>query len=261
MTKDSPEQPQPHPEQQSKPPRGASQRRQPAQNSRGRNVLAITMLGIIIVLALIALVPLFYALFQSPGIKTEGIDADGAKPASIGVDGTWEVSKDLGKNATSAGYTFYELLPGDERITSGSTQSVTGQLNVDGGMLTAGEVTVDMATITSDRDVRDENVRQKILHTNEYPEARFVLSEPADVSQLPEDGTVGTVSLTGDLTIHGTTQQITQEFNVLRTGDRVIVAADIPIKRADYGVESPDFVAAKIAEEGEINLRINFAHR
>ncbi|GAB3074599.1 hypothetical protein CAQUA_05900 [Corynebacterium aquatimens] len=223
--------------------------------------MIFAVLGIIILLTVVAFVPLFYTLFQSPGIKTEGIDAKGAQPASTDVNGTWEVSRELGKNATSAGYTFYELLPGDERITSGSTQSVKGQLNVENGSLTAGEITVDMATITSDKDVRDENVRRKILHTDEYPESKFVLSEPADVTQLPDDGTVGTLTLTGDLTIHGTTKQITQEFNVLRTGDKVVVAADVPIKREDYGVESPDFVAAKIADEGEINLRVKFEKR
>lgn len=129
-------------------------------------------------------------------------------------------------------------------------------MTIEGGSLTAGEVTVGMANIVTDKDVRDENVRRKILHTDEYPEATFTLTEPADVSQLPEDGTVGTVTLTGDLTIHGETNSITQEFNALRTGDTVIVHADVPIKRTDYGVETPEFVAAKIAEDGEVNIRL-----
>ena len=37
----------------------------------------------------------------------------------------------------------------------------------------------------------------------------------------------------------------------------MIVAGDIPINRLDYGVETPELVAAKIAEEGEVNVRIN----
>ena len=76
------------------------------------------------------------------------------------------------------------------------------------------------------------------------------------MSQLPDDGTTGTVTLTGDLTIHGETNSVTQEFTALRTGDNVIVHADVPINRLDYGVETPEFVAAKIAEEGEVNIRL-----
>ncbi len=224
--------------------------------TRKQKLIVFGGVAVIIILALVALVPLAINLLSHPGIKTEGIDADGAKPASTDVDGTWVVTNKPGKNVTSAGFTFQELLPGDERITSGSTQGVKGEMSIEGSSLTAGEVTVDMTNIVTDRDVRDENVRRKILHTEEYPEAAFVLTEPADVSQLPDDGTVGSVTLTGDLTIHGETNSVTQEFNVLRTGDNVIVHADIPIKRSEYGVESPEFVAAKIAEDGEVNIRL-----
>ncbi len=225
---------------------------------RNRNQKLIVFGGaaVIAVLALFALVPLVISLFSHPGVKTEGIDADGAKPAATDVDGTWVVSAKPGKNVTSAGFTFNELLPGDARTTSGSTQDVNGEMTIEGGTLTAGEVTVDMTNIVTDKDVRDENVRRKILHTEEYPEATFTLTEPADVSQLPDDGTVGTVTLTGDLTIHGQTNSITQDFTALRTGETVIVHADIPISRADYGVETPEFVAAKIDENGEVNIRL-----
>ena len=224
--------------------------------TRNQKLIVIGGAVVIVLLALLALVPLFISIASHPGIKTEGIDADGAKAATTDVDGQWVVSHKPGKNVTSAGFTFYELLPGDERTTSGSTQDVEGQMVIEGGSLTAGEVTVGMSNIVTDKDVRDENVRRKILHTEQYPEATFSLTEPADVSQLPEDGTVGTVTLTGDLTIHGQTNAITREFTVLRTGDTVIVHADIPIKRTDYGVETPEFVAAKIAEDGDVNIRL-----
>lgn len=224
--------------------------------TRNQKLIVIGGAAVIVLLALLALVPLFISLITHPGIKTEGIDAQGAKSASTDVNGTWVVSGTPGKNASSVGFTFNELLPGDERTTSGSTQDIEGQMTIEGGSLTAGEVTVDMSNIVTDKDVRDENVRRKILHTEKYPEATFILTQPADVSQLPEDGTVGTVTLTGNLTIHGETNSITQEFNVLRSGDTVVVHADVPIKRSDYGVETPEFVAAKIAEDGEVNIRL-----
>lgn len=230
-------------------------------NARKRKWIIGGGLTAIILLTLVAVVPMAMSLMSTPGVKTEPIDAAGAQPASTEMDGHWEVVKRPGKNATSVGFTFNELLPGDARETSGSTPNATGEIVIEGGTMTEAEVTVDMTNIVTDREVRDENVRRKILETDTYPEAMFTLKEPADVSGLPDDGTIGTVTLTGDLTIHGETNEITREFNALRTGDAVIVHADIPINRLDYGVETPDFVAAKIDEEGEINLRLRLTKK
>lgn len=228
-------------------------------DSRKRTTL-IVLLSIFIVLAVaVAMVPLAAQFMSDTGVKTEGIDEGRLNAATTDIDGSWEVSNRPGPNTTSAGFTFPEVLPGERRTTSASTQGVSGFATVEGGTLTAGEITVDMTTLTSDSDVRDSNVRRKIFHTDTYPTATFKVTEPADVSGLPDDGSVGTVELTGDLTIHGETNRIAQPFNVARSGDRLIVAADININRLDYGVETPEFVAATIAEDGEINVRVNLA--
>lgn len=228
-----------------------------AQGARKRTILIAAVSIFIAVAVVVAMVPLFITLFMGSGVKTEGIEAESVSAASTDVDGEWTVTNRPGSNSTSAGFTFDEVLPGERRSTSASTQGVTGFATVTGGTLTAGEITVDMQHLTSDSDVRDESVRQRIFHTAEYPEATFKITRPADVSGVPGDGTVGSVELTGELTIHGTTQTVTHVFDVARSGDRLVVAGDIPINRLDYGVETPELVAAKINEDGEINVRVN----
>lgn len=227
--------------------------------SRKRTVLIVLVSIFIAVAVVVAMIPLVTTLMFSPGVKTEGIDESRLSAASTDIDGAWEVSNRPGPNVSSAGFSFPEVLPGERRTTSASTQGVSGYATIEAGTLTAGEITVDMTTLTSDSDVRDSNVRRKIFHTDEFPTATFTVAEPADVSGLPDDGSVGTVELTGDLTIHGETNRISQPFNVARSGENLIVAADIPINRLDYGVETPEFVAATIAEDGEINVRVNMS--
>lgn len=226
-------------------------------NAKKRRILIIAVSIFIVVAVVVAMVPLLMNLFMGNGVKTEGIESEQVSAASTEVDGEWQVTNRPGSNSTSAGFTFDEVLPGERRTTSASTQGVTGFATIVDGTLTAGEITVDMQHLTSDSDVRDKSVRQRIFHTAEYPEATFTVTEPADVSAVPDDGSVGSVELTGDLTIHGTTQPVTQRFDVARSGDRLIVAGDIPINRLDYGVETPELVAAKIAEDGEVNVRVN----
>ena len=230
-------------------------------NPRNRKLLIVAVSAFAILAVLVAFIPLARTLFFSHGVKTEGINESALAEASTDLDGTWTVTNRPGPNQTSAGYTFDEVLPGERRTTSGSTQGVHGSVTIEAGTLTSGEITVDMTHLTSDSDVRDESVRQRILHTAQYPEATFKVTQPADVSGVPADGTVGSVELTGDLTIHGTTRQISQQFDVARSGKSLIVAADIPINRLDYGVETPELVAAKIHEEGEVNVRVNMQKR
>ncbi|MCT1411214.1 YceI family protein [Corynebacterium sanguinis] len=229
--------------------------------NRQRQIPKPVLIGAIIfilALAALAIVPVIYALlFGDHGVKTEGINAEGARPAATEVDGVWDVTDTLGPNQTSAGFTFFEILPAERKVTSGSTREVEGEVQIESGAVTAGQITVDMASVATDNDRRDVNVRRSILSTDDYPTATFSLTEPADVSQLPADGSVGTVTLTGDLTIRGETNRVTHEFEALRTGDNIVVAGDIPISREDFGVETPELVAAKIADEGEVNVRLN----
>lgn len=226
-------------------------------SSRNTKLLMIAVLAFAILALAVAFIPLGRTLFFSHGVKTEGIDESSLKSATTEIDGVWEVTNKPGPNQTSAGFTFSEVLPGDRRTTSGSTQGVRGSVTIEAGTLKAGEIVVDMTNIRTDSDVRDESVRRKIFHTDDFPEAKFVVTEPVDLSSVPEDGTMGTVDLTGNMTIHGETNTITQTFNVARSGDQLLVAADIPINREDYGVKTPELVAAKIAEDGEINVRLD----
>ncbi len=223
-----------------------------------RTPLIVVGLIFIVALAGLAFVPLISALLGGGGgVKTEGIDESHLRSATTDVDGEWAASTKPGPNQTSAGFTFFEILPAEKKVTSGSTRSVSGGVTVEGGTLRSGEITVDMATLTTDSDVRDNNVRSKILSTDQFPEATFTLTKPADVSQVPDDGTVTQVELTGDLTIRGQTREVSQPFNVARSGENVLVAGDIPIKRSEYGVETPELVAAKIADDGEVNIKVN----
>lgn len=228
-----------------------------AHTAKMRKTLIVAVSAFIVLAVVVAMIPLFRALMQGGGVKTEGIDASRVSAASTDVDGEWQVTNKPGSNFSSAGFTFDEVLPGERRSTSASTKDVSGFATVTEGTLTAGEIVVDMQHLSSDSDKRDESVRRRIFHTDEYPEATFTVTQPADIADMPDDGTVGSVELTGDLTIHGTTNQITQRFDVARSGDRIIVAGDIPINRLDYGVETPELVAAKINEEGEVNVRVN----
>ncbi|MEH0146091.1 YceI family protein [Corynebacterium sp. Q4381] len=227
-----------------------------AQQKKKQTVLIVAVSIFIVLAVLVAMVPLFLNMLGS-GVKTGGIDDSALREATTEVDGEWTVSNRPSANRSAAGFTFNEVLPGERRETSGSTQGVSGHVTIADSTVTAGEIVVDMTNITTDSDVRDNNVRNKIFHTDKFPESTFALTQPADISSVGGNGTVSQIELTGDMTIHGETRSITHTFDVARSGDNLVIAGNVPINRLDYGVETPELVAAKIAEEGEINIRLN----
>ncbi|MDN5684550.1 YceI family protein [Corynebacterium glyciniphilum] len=219
----------------------------------------VTLVVVTVVALAIAIVgPPVYRLLTSEGLQTASIADGSGESATVGVDGHWDVVSGAGENSSEAGYTFDEVLPGQEKSTSGRTSSVSGSLVVNDGILEEGRVTVDVDSIESDIEKRDIHVRDNILHTDQYPEATFTISDPVDLSSLPEDGSVDTVTVNGELTMHGKTNDVTAELTVLRTGENVIVEGQVPVEREAFGIVSPEFVASQIAEEGTVDLLLVF---
>lgn len=229
-----------------------------------KGIITLGLIGIIASL-LFAFGPLAYRVLNDKGLQTANL-ANGGEPASIGMDGTWFTVEGYGSNSTQAGYTFFEKLPAEDKTTSGRAdnhdgESVHGELRVENDTLVEGTVKVDVGDISSDNQRRDVNVRRDILHTDSYPTAEFTVTKPADLSHLPSDGTVGTVKVTGDLTLHGKTKEITTELTALRTAESVIIEGNIPVKRSDFDIEAGEFVAAVIDDEGTIDLLLVFQKR
>lgn len=223
----------------------------------GNRKLVVSIFVILILgSSALALGPLAFSVIMGRGVKTEPINADKVHAATTDVDGEWYVVQGSAYNYTSAGFTIDEILPADKRTTSGSTKHVTGQATIKDGVVEEASITVDMASLTTDKKVRDQNMKSKLFEVTKYPESTFTLTEPADVSVVPDDGSLVTVPLTGNLTIHGETKNVTQDFQVVRDGDTIILGGNIPINRLEFGVETPEMIAAKISEVGDVNVRV-----
>ena len=225
----------------------------------GNRKLIVSIFVILIVASTaLALGPLAFSLIMGRGVHTEPINAEKGPAAPTAVDGERHVAQAAAMNHASAGTANAEILPADKRTTSGSTKHVTGQATIQDGIVEEARIAVDMTSLTTDKKVRDQNMKTKLFEVTKYPESTFTLTEPADVSAVPDDGSLATVPLSGDLTIHGQTKSVTQDFQVVRDGDTIILGGDIPINRLDFDIETPEMIAARISETGEINVRVTF---
>ena len=201
----------------------------------------------LLVLALVA-GPLVYAAIEddAPPARTVQAQPEGVE-LTPETDGTWTVAA-----GSTAGYRVDEVLNGADVTVAGATEQVDGQVVVEGGDLTSAEVTVDMASVTTDSDRRDGYFRDTVMEVGTHPTATFVVTGPVDLPELT--GTPVTVPVTGELTVKGMAREVRAHLSVVRTPDGVDVSGSVPLVFADHGVEAPDLGFVRVEDRGAVEF-------
>jgi polyisoprenoid-binding protein YceI len=154
------------------------------------------------------------------------------------------------------GYRVKEVLFGQSKDAAGRTSNVTGTLVIDGDKVTTTDLSVDMASVTSDESRRDGQFKGRIMDVAKYPNATFKLSQPIEIS----DRAAGSISAkaTGELTLHGTTKSVTFDLKAIRDGAQFKVNGTIPIKFADWNIPNPSNAAASTEDNGVLEFLVVF---
>ena len=179
--------------------------------------------------------------------------AGGVTAAPASFDGTW-----VAATGSQAGYRVKEVLFGQSTEAVGRTSSVDGALTIAGAKVTTADISVDLASVTSDRSQRDNQFRGRIMNVTRYPTATFKLTQPIDLGTLPADGATVTVPATGELTLHGTTKTVITNITAKRTGGTIQINGTIPVVFADYGIPNPSLGPASTDDHGEIEFLVAF---
>ena len=93
----------------------------------------------------------------------------------------------------------------------GTTNLVSGTLtiNADGTIAPGSKLTIDLRGLKSDQDQRDGFIQSRTLETAKFPNAEFVPTKVTGLEKMiPSTGQAG-IALTGNLTIHGVTKEVT----------------------------------------------------
>ena len=167
--------------------------------------------------------------------------------------GAWAVGP-----GSTAGYRVEETLFGQHNTAFGRTNKVTGRMTIAVTKVTKASFSVDMTSVTSDEGQRDNQFQNRIMNTSEFPTATFVLTKPIDLPPLPKDGVVKKSSVTGKLTMHGTTKTVTIPLTTKRTGNIIQVQGNLPITFADYGVDNPSGGPAQVGDTGQLEFLLQF---
>jgi polyisoprenoid-binding protein YceI len=190
-------------------------------------------------------------------------DGEGA-PSVDGVEGEWSVDPSIGSfddfSGTWAGYRFDEELAGVGANTAvGRTPDVTGSMTVEGGEVSAVDIEVDLTTLKSDNGTRDGALRSRGLESETFPAATFRLTSPLALPDGVASGERVTAQATGDLTIHGVTNEVTLDVEAEIADSTAAVVGHAPVVLADFGIEAPTgFSVLSIKDEGTFEFQVFF---
>jgi len=177
---------------------------------------------------------------------------DGAA-TSDGIDGAWTLGE-----GSIVGYRVSEELFGQSAEAVGRSEGVTGSLTIDGTTVTAASFEVDMSTFESDESRRDGQFEGRIMEVAEFPTATFELTEPIELGEEPADGADLEVEATGDLTLHGVTQEVTIPLVGRRDGSTFAVNGTVTVTFADYDIDDPSGGPASVGSDGELEVLLVF---
>lgn len=128
---------------------------------------------------------------------------------------------------------------------------VMNVLNIQSGEM---QFSVLIKSFHFDKALMEEHFNENYLESEKYPKSIF----KGNISNLTEvnftkDGQYP-VSVTGSLTLHGVTKQVTASGKIVITAGKISASSVFNIRLADYNISIPKLVKDNIAETVEVTV-------
>lgn len=169
--------------------------------------------------------------FNETSISNDGVTAT---TGEIEISGDWKLIAE-----SQVGYRIKERIALKTFETVGRSSEVTGSLKILDSQITQTTFEVDMQTFQSDSGGRDAQFNGRIMDTEKYPTANFVLTEPITLVEKPLNGLTVNNTATGNLTIRGTTKEVTILLSSTLQNSVITVIGQIQIQFDEWKIPNP----------------------
>jgi polyisoprenoid-binding protein YceI len=198
---------------------------------------------------------------SASGVTTSLPPASAVTLDAASIPGTWTISA-----GSIVGYRVREKLASlpAESDAVGRTSSITGNATVassGGGLgVTAAEFSVDMTSLASDRQMRDNRLRNDGIQTDSFPTSTFKLTSPVAIPAGVLTGTAVDVTLHGDLTLHGVTKTVDIPAKAQVNGSLIQVLGTLTFPFSDFGINAPNIGGfVSVQDRGTLEFQVNLA--
>jgi polyisoprenoid-binding protein YceI len=206
-----------------------------------------------VILALGAFALAYFVLFPTDSPDEFALsEAPAATASATATEGStkWTVA-----DGSQAGYRVREklaFLPAKNDAV-GRTSDITGEAESTGAgdslTFSTAAFEIDLSTLTSDQDRRDQRIKEIGIESSRFPTATFKLTEPLTLDAKQVDAT-------GDLTLHGVTKNVTIPLQVRNSGASVEAVGKLTFPWGDFGMTAPS-VAGFVSVEDEATMEFD----
>jgi polyisoprenoid-binding protein YceI len=197
---------------------------------------------------------------QPAATATASADVSGSQVDATGSPGGLPVFQ-ISQTDSKAQFTISEVLMGQPNSVVGVTNQVAGQIGVnlkDLSTAQVGEIQVDARTLTTDSNMRNRMIQNRILNTGSF---EYVTFKPTQISGLSGSATIGQsfqFQIAGDLTIQSVTKPVTFDVTAQAVSNSQISGkATATIQRSDFNLQIPS--VPQVADVGaQVTLEIDF---
>jgi polyisoprenoid-binding protein YceI len=152
----------------------------------------------------------------------------------------------------------FENKPNNDAV--GTTHSVSGSFKIRSGstpLVAAMNIQVDLRTLQSDSQRRDNYIQQNTLQTDTYPYATFVSVSTEGLPASYTDGQTVHFQIIGNLTMHGKTNKEVFDVQGKVVGNTITGTATSTIYMTDFGIQPPNLANIAIAQN-KVVITLNF---
>ncbi|MEE9413947.1 MAG: YceI family protein [Acidimicrobiales bacterium] len=184
----------------------------------------------------------------------DAAESEEAEDTAEGIEGNWTIGP-----GSQAGYRVIEdfaAIPDFEAV--GRTSELEGFLTIEGTVVTTATFDVDIASMTSDSGRRDGQFKGAIMNASEFPTAKFVLTSPIDLGEVPGEATANSFAATGDLTLRGVTNSVDVAIDAQLLSGEIEVVGSIDVIFADFGINNPSNGVVTVRDEGKVEFQLIF---
>ncbi len=145
--------------------------------------------------------------------------------------------------------------PSDAVLT---TNAIQGQLflGADTKPMEGAKIMVDLRTLKSDSNGRDNFVKTNTLQVNQFPLAEYVITGVDGWTGPLTEGKSSTFKLLGNMTIHGVTKPVTFDTTATMSGGNVTGTATTTFKFQDFGMTPPSVSIATATDTIKLDMNI-----
>jgi len=134
------------------------------------------------------------------------------------------------------------------------TTALSGSVTTGVNRSDDGNLVVDLRTIDTGIDLRNDHLREKYLEVNKAPGYDKATLSQIDLKGVNPESPEGKGSFTASLSLHGTTKTVGGPAEIRKAGSGFRVKASFPVTLSDYNIPEPRYLGVGVKNTVQVEV-------